>query len=162
MQNFILKHRGWTHLPPRVLTRGPITCERVDSLKIIAWPEPLGLQSPVPEVSLAPGQASSLLSGPCAAKNRNTGPWGPSPGREEGHEIKSEPYGNKEFVHSAPNTHGPWHQEPQHSSAPPPCPAGNRGQGSLTGALLGRQLVSVGGPATVWLSWRGTFSEGVT
>lgn len=121
MQNFILKHRDWTHLPPRVLTRGPITCERVDSLKIIAWPEPLGLQSPVPEVSLAPGQASSLLLGHCAAKNQNTGPWGPSPGGEEGHEIKSEPFGNKEFVHSAPNTHGPWHQEPQHSSEEVPA-----------------------------------------
>lgn len=84
-----------THLPPRVLTGELITCEKVDSLKIIAWPEPLGLHISVLKTLLAPGQASSLLLGPYAAKNQNIGPWGPGPGGEEGHVMRSEPFVNK-------------------------------------------------------------------
>ena len=83
-----------THFPPRVLTGGLITCGKVDSLKIIAWPEPLALHIPLLKALLAPAQAFSLLLGPLAAKNRNIGPWGPSPGGEEERVMKSEPFVN--------------------------------------------------------------------
>lgn len=79
------------HSPPRVLTGGLITCGKVDSLKIIAWPEPLALHIPVLKALLAPAQAFFLLLGPYAAKNQNIGPWGPSPGR---HVMRSESFVN--------------------------------------------------------------------
>lgn len=66
----------------------------MDSLKIIAWPEPLALHISALKALLAPSQASFLLLGAYAAKKQNTGPWGPSLGGEEGHVMRSEPFVN--------------------------------------------------------------------